>query len=566
MRAPTQREVRSLTHNEDITPERNSIWYATLSSSASNGSTSYTVSEPINALNGTGLECPIPPFGGTDDYDISAYGIAFIAKDITLNQVTTTKSDVYYLPLKNFTEPAPAPKIVSTPGIEGASDSVLFAPSSPSIVFVRMMGIAYESDKNRIFLVSDVTKDLTATEFYATENGLGDWDRSPSAVWWSQDGKTLYPLAEDFARVRLFALPADPAACDTLPSLVFKDGGVSDLQWLGSDKLLVSSTSFLDNSLFFSVDPVAALASNASAGISLISANLKNGTTFGLSQSQVSEIYYQGDGDYMVHSWIIRPSFFKENETYPLAFYVHGGPQGATEEVWSTRWNMMVFAEQGYVVAAFNPTGSTGFGQNITDGIQNQWGGRPYNDLVKGWEYIEANIPYVDLDRAITLGASYGGYMMNWIQGHDLGRKMKAIFCHDGVFSTLSQYSSEELWFPQHDFNGTLWENWDNYARWNPANHTDKWATPQLIVHNELDYRLPISEGLSAFNVLQAKGIPSKLLSFPDENHWVLKAENSLVWHKTVLDWLNGYVGLPKYSQPGDESFRATLMNGPWVY
>jgi dipeptidyl aminopeptidase/acylaminoacyl peptidase len=197
---------------------------------------------------------------------------------------------------------------------------------------------------------------------------------------------------------------------------------------------------------------------------------------------------------------------------------------------------MAVFVEQGYVVVAFNPTGSTGFGQNLTDGVQNQWGGRPYNDLVLGWEYISANLSYVDTDRSIALGASYGGYMVNWIQGHPLIRKFKALFTHDGSFNTLAQYSTEELWFTQHDFNRTLWDNFDNYARWNPANHTDQWATPHLIVHNELDYRLPISEGLRAFNVLQSKSIPSKFLSFPDENHWVLKPENSLVWHKTVLD------------------------------
>lgn len=226
----------------------------------------------------------------------------------------------------------------------------------------------------------------------------------------------------------------------------------------------------------------------------------------------------------------------------------------------------MVWAEQGYIVCAFNPTGSTGFGQSLEDGIQNQWGGRPYEDLVLGWEYIEKNLPFVNTSRAMALGASYGGYMINWIQGHDLGRKFKALFTHDGVFNTLSQYSSEEIWFPQHDFNGTLWDNWDNYARWNPAQHTANWSTPHLIVHNELDYRLPIAEGLAAFNVLQVRGVPSKLLSFPDENHWVLKPENSLVWHKTTMDWLNGYVGLPKYSQPGDEIFRATLQNGPWVY
>lgn len=155
--------------------------------------------------------------------------------------------------------------------------------------------------------------------------------------------------------------------------------------------------------------------------------------------------------------------------------------------------------------------------------------------------------------------------MVNLIQGMPLGRKFKALFTHDGSFNTLSQYASEELWFMQHDFNGTLWNNWDNYARYNPANHTDNWATPHLIVHNELDYRLPIAEGLSAFNVLQERGVESKMLIFPDENHWVLKPENSLVWHKTVLDWLNTRVGLKAYSEEDDEAYRGTLMNGPWI-
>lgn len=230
----------------------------------------------------------------------------------------------------------------------------------------------------------------------------------------------------------------------------------------------------------------------------------------------------------------------------------------------STRWNMAVFAEQGYIVVAFNPTGSTGFGQALTDGIQNQWGGRPFTDLILGWNYIVDNLPYADTSRAIALGASYGGFMVNWIQGQDFGRNFKALFTHDGCFSTLSQYASEELWFMEHDFNGTLWDEWDNYARYNPAKHTDKWTTPHLIVHNELDYRLPIAEGLAAFNVLQRRGVESAFLSFPDENHWVLKPENSLVWHKTVLDFLNVHVGLPKYSKNDDTEYRDLLQNGEW--
>lgn len=462
-------------------------------------------------------------------YDISRNGLAFIAKDLTLLDPVYTKSDVWYIPLSSFTSAPAKPQAVLTPGIEGASAVLTFSPSGSSLAFVRQKGIAYESDKNRIFTISDVTQGLNATEFFASEDGLGSWDRSPGPVYWSKDEKTIFAVAEDFARVRLFSLSADPTITDT-PAIVFAEGGVSDVKWLGEDKLLVSSSSYLDSSIYSSVDPVASASSNATSGISLISANLNYGAKWGLSRSQISDVFYKGYGDYQVHAWIIKPSTFKANTTYPLMFYIHGGPQGATEDVWSNRWNMLVWAEQGYIVVAFNPTGSTGFGQNLTDGIQNQWGGRPYQDLVLGWEYIEKNLPYVDTDRAIALGASYGGYMTNWIQGHDLGRKFKALFTHDGVFSTLAQYSSEELWFPQHDFNGTLTDNWDNYARWNPANHTDQWATPHLIVHNELDYRLPISEGLSVFNVLQEKGIESELLIFPDENHWVLKQENSLVW------------------------------------
>lgn len=257
-----------------------------------------------------------------------------MAKDITLNPATTTKSDIHYFPLKTFTEAPPKAKIVTTGEIKGATANVAFAPDSPSLLFTRQKGISYESDKFRIFLIDDVTKSLKAKEFYVSPNGKGAWDRSPGTVKWSQDGETIYAVAEDFARVRLFTLPADPDNTE-LPSLVFKNGGVSDFQWLGEDKLLVSSSSFLDNSLYFSVDPEVAEATNATAGINLISANLKNGTLFGLSQSQISEAYYKGAGDYQVHTWIIKPSFFKANTTYPLMFYIHGGPQGSTSETWS---------------------------------------------------------------------------------------------------------------------------------------------------------------------------------------------------------------------------------------
>jgi dipeptidyl aminopeptidase/acylaminoacyl peptidase len=197
-----------------------------------------------------------------------------------------------------------------------------------------MKDISYESDKNRIVVVSDITKNLTASEFYANEEGTGDWDTSPSTLLWSQDGQTIYASAEDKARVRLFSLPSSPERALQPPQIIFRNGGVSDFHPLGKSKLLVSSTSFIDNSLFSAVDPVVAASSNGTDGITTISSNTDNGKKYGLSQDQISEFYYQGAGDYQVQAWIIKPSFFQENETYPLAFYIHGGPQGSTSETW----------------------------------------------------------------------------------------------------------------------------------------------------------------------------------------------------------------------------------------
>ena len=446
---------------------------------------------------------------------------------------------------------------------------VTFSPVGPNIIFARQKGISYESDKNRLIHVPDVTAGLEGQEFYKSGDGKGSWDRSAALLAWSADGKTIYVEADDFARGRVWSIPAN-ATTTELPKLIHAEGTVADIRPLKDGRVFVSGSSLTENSFYNFIDPVAAAASNATQGITSISLNLNNGARWGLSKTQISEFFYpgagaKGDDPFYVHAWVIKPSFFDPAKTYPLAFFIHGGPQGAWFDSWSTRWNPVLFAEQGYVVVAFNPTGSTSFGQWLTDHITNNWGSWPYADLASGFEYIKNNLPYVDTDRAVALGASYGGFMVNWIQGQPLGRKFKALFTHDGVFDTSAMYATEELWFVNHDFNGTQFDARSNYLRWNPADHTQNWATPHLIVHNELDYRLPVSEGLAAFNVLQSRGVESKLLSFPDENHWVLKPQNSLVWHKAVLDWINTRVGLPAYSKESDEAYRATLWNGPWI-
>lgn len=524
-----------------VTENRSSIWYTTLTKSP--GVSSITVAPLKNALGGhkVSLESPVPPFGGSGDFDISKNGIVFVAKDPRLDPANHTKTDLYYIPLRTFTEPqAPLPMIVKTGALKGYSSSPVFSPDGSSVAFARMRSDQYESDKPRLLLLPDITDLSNVQEFYETNDGEGKWDLRPESIIWSKDGTELYVTAEENGRGKLFKLPSSPHYATELPTAIINDGTVTDARVLPDSNLFVSSNSLVDNSIYSIVNP------SKPSDFTTISSNGKGGKTFGLSQHQVEEFWYKGAEDYNVHAWVMKPSFFKKGEKYPLAYLIHGGPQGAWNEGWSTRWNPAIFAEQGYVVVTPNPTGSTGYGMDFQNGIKNNWGGRPYLDLVKGFEYIESNLEYVDTTRAVALGASYGGYMVNWIQGHPLGRKFKALVTHDGVFSTLNQYSSEELFFPHHDFGGTLWENRENYEKWDPAAHLKDWATPHLIIHNELDYRLPIAEGLAPFNVLQTKGIPSKFLTFPDENHWVLKPENSLVWHREVLDWINRYSGISK--------------------
>ena len=549
-----------------VSPERNSIWYGVLQMSKPHIAESkgrYILSTLVNVLKDTHLESPIPPFGGTSHFDISNNGIVFVAKDPTLNPATNTKANFYYLPISDFTHaPSSEPQKVEVEGLDGACSFPVFSSNSRSAAFLQMKKNGYESDKNRVVLIPDVLKLSAATEVLKSNDGEGLWDRSPQGIMFSNDCRSLYLQAEEEGKGLLFKveIPATPLDMNKLPEKVTHTGSISDIYPLadGSPDLLVSSSTLVDNSLYSIVNP-----SEPSKNQQL-SSNSRGGVSFGLSKEQVSDIWFKGSGDYNVHAWVMKPSNFTEGEKYPLAYLIHGGPQGAWQDQWSTRWNPAIFAEQGYVVITPNPTGSTGYGQAFCDAIQNSWGGLPYEDLVNGFEYIKENLPYVDTSRAVALGASYGGYMMNWIQGHDLGRKFKALVCHDGVFSMANQMSSDEQYFPNHDLGGPFWTAKENWDRWDPARYTENWSTPQLVIHNELDYRLPISEGLAAFNVLQERGVESRFLTFPDENHWVLKEENSLMWHTVVLNWINHYAGLPPYKEAAHEGFevQSTPLTG----
>jgi dipeptidyl aminopeptidase/acylaminoacyl peptidase len=257
--------------------------------------------------------------------------------------------------------------------------------------------------------------------------------------------------------------------------------------------------------------------------------------------STPEEFWFAGARGDRVHGWLLKPVGLESGKKYPLVYLIHGGPQGAWNDHFHYRWNPQVYAAAGYAVAMVNFHGSTGYGQGFTDSIRRDWGGKPYDDLMLGLDHLIEEHDFIDGSRIGAAGASYGGYMINWIAGHN--DRFRCLVNHDGLFSTRSMYySTEELWFPEWDLGGTPWEAAETYRRWDPSEFVENWKTPMLVIHGQLDYRVPDTEGLSAFTALQRRGIESKLLYFPDEDHWVMKPQNMKLWHETVLGWLDHYL------------------------
>ncbi|KAJ5716289.1 hypothetical protein N7493_008200 [Penicillium malachiteum] len=469
---------------------------------------------------------PYPPYSETSDYDISPDGewVAFRSKAPELPKANNTASYIYLVP-HDGSQP---PKAINGPdspgaleGVHGDSSSPSFSPDSKRVAYLQMRNIAYESDR-RILYIYEIGSKKAITAL------ARDWDRSPESVKWTIDGKSLILNAEDYARTRLFILPID--ADDKFKPQNFTDtGSVNEWYNIPTGDVLVSGSAIWTSWTVYTATP------GKSINKVLFSANEVDPGLKGLGPADIDEFYFRGNWT-DIHSWMIYPPNFDRTKTYPLMFWVHGGPQGAWTDSWSTRWNYKTFVDQGYVMIAPNPTGSTGFGANLTDMIQNNWGGYPYDDLVKCWEFVNENFPFIDTGRGVAVGASYGGFMINWIQGSPLGRKFQALVTHDGNFIADIKIATDELWLPEHDFNGTFWANRDAWRRWDPSapERIMQFETPHLVVHSSKDLRLPVAEGVGLFNVLQERGVPSR----------VLKQENSLVWHQQVLGWLNGYSGV----------------------
>ncbi|OAL54495.1 hypothetical protein IQ07DRAFT_596001 [Pyrenochaeta sp. DS3sAY3a] len=487
----------------------------------------------------TRSETPIQPFGDLSDYDISPDGsiYAFVSKAPELNKANYTASYTY---VGSFASSEVAVAFngpdseAYKAGHKGASGQPSFSADSSKLAYVQQDEDYYESDRWILYTV-DVKVEGTGvavSNWKSLSAGFDRWVQGP--IIWAEDGESVYATAEDYARVKVYNFPID-ADEKFVPEPLTSNTTTVSYAVLPDSSLFVTGSAIWSPTEYY-------LITNGTKK-TLFDAVLVDENLRGLGSHTFSEIFFNGSNPehkQPLHAIVVKPSNFVENKTYPLVFYIHGGPQGSWANGWSNRWNAQVWADQGYVVVAPNPTGSTGFGQFLIDSIQGEWGSWPYEDLVNAWKYIDSELDFVDTEHGIAAGASYGGYMTNWIQSNDLGRKFKALVTHDGISNTEAAWTSEELWFIRHDYDGNIWDS-PAYKKWNPQNHIANWSTPQFIIHNTLDYRLPESDGLALFNILQAKGVPSRFLNFPNENHWVLKQENSLFWHTEIFNWINHY-------------------------
>jgi dipeptidyl aminopeptidase/acylaminoacyl peptidase len=510
----------------------------------------------------------VPPFhlGGQDMYAISPDGqeLAYTS-NIDEVEAASTNNDIFIVPMAGGT----AKKISTSPG---ADSTPLYSPDGKYLAWRSQARAGFESDKWRLLVQdrqSGKTEDLTRR-----------FDRSVGDFTWVDNGGGIDYSAED--RGAHSAFYASPYMGDNVqPSLSLQPGEISlhDLVQ-GKDAigyyLRESATS--PPEIWRSVNSESAAKAAGVKPSDYQVTHMNDALLSQIDMQPLESFTFKGANDEEVQGFMVKPPGFDPAKKYPLKFLIHGGPQGAWGNSWTYRWNAELFAApsspqsvgrdsvepksgtspagsresrptktsspiangatDGYVVVMINFHGSTGYGQKFTDSISGDWGGKPYVDLMKGLDYVEKTYPFIDKNREAALGASYGGYMANWLLGHT--DRFKCIVSHDGTFNTESAYgTTEELWFSEWEFKGPPWKQRELYRKFSPHLFADKFKTPTLVIHGQNDYRLDVSEGFQLFTTLQRLKVPSKMLYFPDEGHWVLKPQNSRLWYKTVNDWVN---------------------------
>jgi len=475
------------------------------------------IGPPKDLMKGFDGDCPVPPFGGREDYDLSPDGreLAFTSQT-GQDEAWSTNLDVYIVPIDGG-----RPKCITEEN-RAADSQPVYSPDGKKIAYLAMSRPGFESDRRRIKVYDRETREIcTLTE---------DWDRSPESLAWSPDSKYLLATAQDFGRTKVFRVSAtDGSKMELVGEHCNANVAVSkgDLVYYTQDSLKSGAEIWR-----------AALDGSGQRKLT----KLNESRLSHVKMVEPEEFWFVGAEGQQVQAWLLKPFGFTPGEKYPVAFVIHGGPQGATEDTFHYRWNLQAFAGAGYGVIAVNFHGSTGFGQDFTDSISGDWGGKPFQDLMMGLDYALVNYPWLDANRMAALGASFGGWMVNWINGHT--DRFKCLVNHDGGFDEfVSYFTTDELWFPEWDFKGTPWENPGLYDKFSNSRYVANWKTPTLVIHGARDYRLIDGEGIATFTALQRRGIPSRLLYLPNENHWVLNPKTSILWHETVLSWLDEWLG-----------------------
>ncbi len=474
--------------------------------------------EAVDVMAGMDADTPSVPFGGPEEITFTpdGRGVVFTAKDAGRAEAWSTDFDLYYAPVDGS-----APPKCLTEDNDAWDTHPVFSPDGKTLAYLAMSRPGYEADQFRIMLQDwpNGPKRLLNK----------DWDRSASAIHWSSDGKGLYAIAADVGDDALFYLLVKDGKVHT----VVKGGTVHALD-VGADRVVFSFSN---------------LCSPAELHF------LKHGSTLGIPPTEINkakvaaarmgeyeQFSFPGWNDETVHAYVVKPVDFDPARKYPVAFLIHGGPQGSFGNTFHYRWNPQAYAGAGYAAVMVDFHGSIGYGQAFTDSIRGDWGGKPLVDLQKGLAAALERYPWMDGDRVGALGASFGGYMINWIAGQ-WPERFRCLVNHDGnLDERMAYFDTEELWFPEWDHLGTPWDNPTGYEEHNPLRFVANWKTPMLVIHGALDFRVPLTQGLGTFNALQRRGIPSKLLYFSDENHWVLKPHNSVLWHETVIGWLDQWL------------------------